>query len=156
MKNFKQIGSSINAAVNMVKRSDNNEKNINYLYSFRPIYYFSRFFGLMPFSIIYDSSGEVQRPIITIFDGLWFVISMCSYSFAVFLSIRLKIMKQPSPTFVTILGNTFIMMTILYGVLAVAIDMCNRYKFIEIVKKFTGFDKEVGFLFKKNSYVLNK
>lgn len=156
MKKFKKIGSTIHTAVIMVKPLENNvensiekeiqrKRNIDFLYCFRPIYYFSRIFGSMPFSIIHDSNGDVKKSRITIFDGFWFVISICIYSAAVFLIFDSKIMDQASPTFVTILGNTFIMMNITHGVLSVPIEMCNRFKFIEIVKNFVIFDKDVRF-----------
>lgn len=137
----------------MVKSAVNDEKNsvenqaqvqqINFSHSFRPIYYFSRVFGLMPFSITYDSNGEAQCSRIRIFDGIWFVISMLIYSSSVY-CIVLRFEKQSSSTFVVIVGNTFLLMSIIYGVGAVAMDMYNRFKFFEIVKSFSVFDKQVN------------
>lgn len=163
MGKSKQEGHTPNsAAIIMVKSAVKNEENsvetgkqmekINFSYSFRPIYYFSRVFGLMPFSITYDSNGEAQRPQIGIFDGIWFVFSMLIYSSSVYF-IALKLMIRTSATFVVIVGNTFLLMSIIYGVGAVAMDMCfNRFKFTEIVKSFTVFDKQVNLTIPRRSF----
>lgn len=153
MKKSEQENHSPKEAIIMVKSAVNDEKNsvenqaqaqqINFSHSFRPIYYFSRVFGLMPFSITYDSNGEAQCSRIRIFDGIWFVISMLIYSSSVY-CIVLRFEKQSSSTFVVIVGNTFLLMSIIYGVGAVAMDMYNRFKFFEIVKSFSVFDKQVN------------
>lgn len=153
MNKFKQGGHAaiitVKSLVNNVKDPIETEikvKRIDFLYSFRPIYYFSRIFGLMPFSIIYDSNGErARRPKITIFDGIWLLISVCTQMLGVYLTIRFKFVNQTSPTFVVILGYTFIIMTVMYGVGAVVMDLCNRFKFLEIINSFTVFDKHVSF-----------
>lgn len=160
MEKFRQEG---HPAIIMVKTSANNEnspieneipvKRINFLYIFRPIYYFSRISGLMPFSITYGANGEVQRPKITILDGIWFVISIFVNSLQVYLTLRVMFVKQTSPTFVMILGNTFLLMTTIYGVGAVAMDMCNRFKFIEILKSLAIFDNQVSGLFLKTFFI---
>lgn len=49
-------------------------KETDFVKSIRPIYYFSRVFGFLPFSIEFDSKGEVQNARISAFDFLWFVI----------------------------------------------------------------------------------
>lgn len=143
------------APIIMVKSSENNKKisiengtevkQINFSYSFRPIYYFSRMFGLMPFSIIYDSNGEIKQCKITIVDGIWFLISMFTYSLYLYLTLRRMFSDQTTPTFVMILGNTFLLMIIMYAVGAVAMDMCNRFRFIKIAESFTSFDKQASF-----------
>lgn len=52
------------------------KRKFNFAYSFRPIYYFCRVFGLMPFKITYYSNGAIHGFEIGTFDILWFIISM--------------------------------------------------------------------------------
>lgn len=154
MQKFKQQGHTpiimVKSSANIEKSSIENEtqvQQINFLYSFRPIYYFSRIFGLMPFSIIYDSNGEIKQSKITIVDGIWFLISMFIYSLHLYLTL-LKFSNQTTPTtFVMILGNTFLLMIVMYGAGAVAMGMCNRFKYIKIAKNFTVFDRQASFSF---------
>ena len=77
-------------------------KKLNFMDSFRPVYYFSRIFGLLPFSFIYDSNGDVQKTKITKFDGLWFLISMFVY---VLMSFFLK--NDTVPTLFSVMSYTF-------------------------------------------------
>lgn len=110
----------------------------NFMKSFRPVYYFSRLIGLMPFTINCDSNGEVQRSAITKSDGVWLVISISIYSLIPF-----YIKVVPGPVFVVILGHIFAIFGSVYSVLTIVVDMCNRSKFIEILRRITAFDKMV-------------
>lgn len=120
-------------------------RRLNFAYGFRPIYYFSRVCGLMPFSITYDSNGEIQKARVRVFDGLWFVISMCLYLLALHISFqetRKYYMMEPN---FLILGD-FIPrgMKLFFGCTKIALDMYNRAKLIGILKSFTEFDNEVS------------
>lgn len=110
----------------------------NFAYSFRPVYYFLRFFGLIPFSIIYNSNDEIQKCKITKFDGFWFVISWSMYLLMVS---SIKIMHVP--TSFSILGIIFGILSFTYSFSAIVVNMWNRYKFIKILKQITIFDIEV-------------
>lgn len=114
-------------------------QTLNFMHSFRPVYYISRIFGLMPFTIIYHSNCEVVQSKVTILDALWLVTNVVSYSLSAF---YLKI--NPGSVFFSLLANIFLKFGLFYSASVIAIDMCNRYKFIEIFKKFTTFDKEVS------------
>lgn len=48
-----------------------NSKEYDFAHCFRPIYYCSRIFGFMPFSIVYDSSAAIHKPSPRAFDLLW-------------------------------------------------------------------------------------
>lgn len=114
-------------------------KTFNFMDSFRPVYYVSRIFGLMPFSIICDINGEIQQSKITKFDGLWFVFSMCFHSLMAFFVqgfIETKLNY--------LLGYVFEIFGITYCVLSLAFNMYNRSKFIDIIREITAFDIEVS------------
>lgn len=123
---------------NKINENETQVKTLNFMDCFRPVYYISRMFGLKPFSIIYDSNGEVQQSKITKFDGIWFVISMCIYALMAY-----SVEGNCGPKFIFVLGYIFTMFGLTCSVLTIAFDMCNRFEFVEILKKITIFDKEV-------------
>lgn len=54
--------------------------NIDFVYNLSSIHLYSRLFGLVPFTLVRDSNGEVQRSRVGKFDLLWFVISISVFS----------------------------------------------------------------------------
>lgn len=132
----------------IVEEEVHSEGKADFVYSFKPIYYFSRVCGLMPFSIIYDSSHKIHKIKVCAFDVLWFVISIYLYLYVAFISY--KEMTYPKsrnmPKNIMILGDSFILIfVLLFGAMNIIIDMCNRVKLSEILRMFTAFDKEVIF-----------
>lgn len=126
---------------NRNKTSENEAqvRTFNFMDSFRPVYYFSRIFGLMPFSIICDdTNGEVQQSKITKFDGLWFVISLCFPSLmGYFVQASIK------PQLIFLLDYVFEISAFIYWILSIVVNMFYRSRFINILKKITTFDEEV-------------
>lgn len=110
----------------------------NFAYSFRPVYLFLRLFGLMPFSIIYNSNDEIQKCKITKFDGCWFVISLSMY---LLMAIFIKVIHVP--TSFSILGTIFGILGYTYSFSAIVVNMWNRNRFVKILKQITIFDMEV-------------
>lgn len=117
-------------------------RKLDFAYSFRPIQYFSRVFGMFPFPIEQDSNGGIQEPKVRIFDGLWFVASICLRLFLAFYSAQqIKPGRMP---FVLIFGGFLTMiMNLVSGALMAGMNMCNRYRILDILKMFDTFDKEV-------------
>lgn len=113
---------------------------------FRPIYIVSRVFGLMPFSITFQSNGEVQKSNVSKIDISWFVTSLCLLIFGIFLVVRTVIVQPSDPevfSIINALGDTGILMTgLIVGSLSIVLDLCNRHKWINIVKRITLSDKE--------------
>lgn len=143
--------------IKMVQCSDNDElklgekttnsKNSNFVFSIRPIHYISRVCGLMPFSIIQNSNGEVQEPRISTFDGLWFSISICIYLAMTYIFYQhARISTDPNTkSYFLVLGDYMLYIAVMiYGILVRGMDMFNRFKLVDILRKFTEFDKEVG------------
>lgn len=122
----------------------------NFVHSFRPVYYLSRIFGLMPFTMkLCDTNQRIQKAQVTVFDGVWFLISISLYiSMAI---IAWKTMDLPQKTiqssYILILGdNLLLIVGLVYSALIIAFDMHNRSKLVEILNKFVTFDKEVIFV----------
>lgn len=122
--------------------------HLNFLHSFSPVYYYSRIFGLMPFSIDCDTGQGIQKPQVNIFDGIWFLVSILIYLLMAFISYNGMKLPQDSNTasFILILGDyVLLILGLIYSALIIIFDMYNRFKLIEILNKFITFDKEVSF-----------
>lgn len=121
-------------------------KKITFSYSLLPIYYFSRIFGLLPFTIVYDTNGDVHEARITYFDVLWFIISVCLYLLLALFSYKhIQVPEGPNVSQILVLGDCALLIAgLLYGAVIIVFDLYNRFKLIDIMKKFTTFDMEVG------------
>lgn len=120
------------------------KKSNDFVYSYRPMYYFSRFFGLLPFSFVYDSNGDLQAPRIRIVDSVWFVFTIVFYVMLAINSCQdVVIPKDAAP--LIFLSNTLLLTVGLFnGAAMIVVNMCVRCKFVAILRKITHFDKEVS------------
>lgn len=118
----------------------------NLVSSLRPFYFFSRAFGLLPFSVKFDTSGEIQTAQVSGFDVVWFGISISIHFFLIFAFFQIVIFSQdPSASYVLYFGNDiFNLAGLIFGIITMIMDMCNRSKLVEILKGFTNFDKEAS------------
>lgn len=118
----------------------------DFAHNFHLIYIVSRVFGLMPFNITYQANGNIDKPTITKFDGLWFSISICANLFGIYTLTQL-IFPRGSDIYTShlvILGdNLAVILGLFLGFFAVASDMNNRSKLVDIVNKIIAFDKKV-------------
>lgn len=122
-------------------------QKMNFAYSFRPIYLVSRVFGLMPFSIVYYPNGGVHKPKITKYDGFWLVLSLSIYIYGIFSTTSYINDYSASLRFNSKILNIGYTLSIGLGlilcILSMILDFGNRFKLIDIIKKFDIFDKEV-------------
>lgn len=134
--------SSVNTQHEMEENEVHSEK-VSFTQSLRPIYYFSRMFGLMPFSIVHDSNGEAQKPRISKLDGIWFTVAIGSYLAMAYIAYK-NIAPKKSTSYMLILVDNFVYFSeIFLGILIIGFEMCNRFKLINILREFTTFDTEV-------------
>lgn len=114
---------------------------------FRPVYYFSRLCGQMPFSMVQQTlHSDFYKPQVGRRDALWFTISMVSYTtVTIFTCLKLTAkFDQNKTVYVLFMGNSMLhSMTMLFGVVKLAMDMYNRHKLVSILNKFTQFDHKV-------------
>lgn len=123
---------------------------IDFAYSFRPIYYFSRVGGMIPFSIFHNSQSATIRKR----DITWLAISIFSYlSVLILIVYDLNVPNDENSNFnALILGDILhaILCTV-FGIVAIIMDMGNRFKFMRIFKKFTTFDEQVSYWYFRHS-----
>lgn len=126
------------------KKINSKKSQSDFVYSYRPMYYFSRFFGLLPFSFVYDSNGHIQAPRIRIADGVWFVFTVVFYIVLAINSCQgIQIPKDAVP--LIFYSNTLLLTVGLFnGATMIVVNMCVRFKFVAILKTITNFDKEAS------------
>lgn len=121
-------------------------ENHNFEYAVRPIYYFSRLFGLLSFSVVRNSIGEIHKPRVRIIDGLFFVIAICWYlALAYASSGNVTIMlENPRVSFILVFGDHLLLASgLIFGALCITMDMFNCTRLVEMLKKFNIFDRNV-------------
>lgn len=116
--------------------------------SFRPIFCFSRIFGSMSFSIVCNSNGEVQSCKVKVVDVVWLAISICIYLTLVIFYDVLSLNAddyRKSGTFPLFMGSYILQwLSFIFGALFFAINLWNRYTFLDILKMFEHFDKKAS------------
>ena len=129
----------------MAKRQSYSKK-LTFAYSFKPIYIFSRIFGFMPFTITFDSNGAIQTARIRMIDFIWFIISIGIHLISSIHFIMLYC-HQPIPETSTTLAygtQSIVVFRKLFNCLCIGIDMYNRHKLVEILRKINIFDENVS------------
>lgn len=128
--------------------TENASKQIyTFSHSYQPIYIVSRIFGLMPFSIELDSNGVIQRPAINKLDALWFLVSMIAYICIMYFSFEFFHSEKNVYTLTTIsyVGSFLVFrISLILCLLAIILDMCFRFNFVDMFKKIAMFDQKVG------------
>lgn len=122
-------------------------KIINFTDIFRPIYYFARFCGQLPFTIVRNSTDEFHQSRVTKCDALWFIFSISLYLAVSFRTAQILTFQinANETEHVLFVGNAALhIMTMSFGILKITMDMYNRHKLVDILNKFTKFDHEVG------------
>lgn len=119
----------------------------NFVEIFRPIYYFARFSGQLPFSIVRNPNGESFQPRVYKRDALWFVITLGIYAAVIIrtgYALTFEIDSNKTE-YVLFMGNALLhIMTMTFGILKVIQDMCSRHKFVDMLNEFARFDQEVS------------
>lgn len=129
-----------------INHKNASQQNRNSFYSFRPVYIISRIFGQMPFSIVYNSNGTIFRPAVNKLDGLWFPLSIIVFVFSMYPSFKYftSIENFESISTVSFVGNFCIFgCSSLLG-FSIVLDMCIRFRFVDVFKKIAIFDQRVS------------
>lgn len=121
----------------------NQSQKLNFEYAIRPIYYSSRIIGLWPFSMSHDLNGVIQTTRISLFDGVWFLISLVQFFTATIFTYE-SIKYMPNLNLMIIIFNhIFHIMGLATGPVIIILDLFNRNKVANILASFTIFDNEV-------------
>lgn len=122
-------------------------KHRDLLDSFQPIYYFSRLFGLMPFTIGRSSSGNISGPRVNKLDAVWLVAAISIYSLATVVSFKyVKFDQEPSTKCWNMLINStnwHLTLGLIFCGLFIGVDLYNREKLVDLFKRFAIFDKDL-------------
>lgn len=125
-------------------------RKFNFAYTFRPVYYFCRVFGLMPFKITYYSNGTIHGFEIATFDIIWFIMSMAFNLILVYYMVdnseHVENLKSMS---IILVGGDFILQvfSMIFDIIFIIMDMCISAKLVRILQKINAFDEEVSELF---------
>lgn len=119
-------------------------KIMNFGSVFHPLYYLSRIWGLVPFSIVTKSNGDVQNPKIHLRDVLFFAISFKIRLLFSFISHK-RYMELGKANTLDLCVYLFEEFSFLYGILIAIMNVCNRFKLMDMLKMYNHFDKEVYF-----------
>lgn len=131
------------SAVNQLSLRDSGK--YNFFYSFRPIYYFSRLFGFMPFTINYHSNGTIQGPVIRSLDIVWLITSICFYFVSAILTYTTAPYHQTTESAILSSGDDLILISgLIFGIFIIIMDWCNRFKLVNIQKNIHTFDEEAS------------
>lgn len=132
-------------------------RKFDFEYGFRPVYYFLRFTGLWPFSIIHHSNGKIQRARIGSTDILWLILITCLNLILAFFAIEILMSEQgiQEKRNQFILFSIFKMCSVLFEIFAIVLDIINRNKLVDILRKFNTFDNEVSIFFFTEFFIFN-
>lgn len=134
-------------SISSLNAENASKQNFTYSRSYRPIYIVSRVLGLMPFSIVIDSSGVILRPAVYTLDALWFLISTIVYICIMYFSFEYFYSEDNFKPIsaISLVGNSCIYgINLILCLLAIVFDMLFRFKFVDVFKKFDTFDKEAS------------
>lgn len=122
---------------------------INFALSLRPVYRFSRAFGLMPFTIILDEKLNFKEVRVRPLDVAWFIISiiLCLVMAIVYYQTT-ELPTDQNVSSILVIGDAMlIIIGLFYTSSIIIMDMLNRFKIIGILKMLNNFDNKVCFSF---------
>lgn len=127
----------------MAQRDEPPAKQRNFAYCIRPIYYFARVAGQMPFTITHQPNSSIVKVNLFKRDIIWLIMSMCIQVFLICEAIREFKSEKSSWSTLYFSSITVWVVSLVLGVCVMLLDAYNRYKFERILNEFTIFDKEV-------------
>lgn len=123
------------------------EEPKDFMNTFKPLYYFLRALGLMPFSIERTANGSIWRPKVKVLDILWLLSVIFIHTSTTIIYFKCPNNKLSSKSHNTYKGfiarNLHLAVGLTSCVLFILMDLYNRYDLVDLLKKFSIFDKEV-------------
>lgn len=120
------------------------------MHSFRPIYYFNRVYGFLPFTIIYNSRGTVHGHAVETHDILWLGISITiNLMLAFLISKDTEFLQDSKDGSIILVGGDYLahIFTMIFDTILIGTDLCIRYKLVNVLKKINNFDEKVSQFF---------
>lgn len=110
----------------------------------KPIRFILRALGFLPYSIKYNSSGDVIGSEIKIVDFIWFFMSIMCYLLLALIYYFAFDVSMLNYSYALAMGNYVgLMFALISNVIFIALDMFNRNGMITIIMEICNFDKEV-------------
>lgn len=104
----------------------------------------ARIYGLLPYTINYNSNGEIDSCSVRAFDILWFIITVTtSVTFSVFGFFALTPTADIRTTVLLLGGRIILIGSVLLTAISIVLDELNRHRIVDMLKTITFFDKEV-------------
>lgn len=117
----------------------------NFSHCFRPIYYFARVAGQMPFTITSCRNGATVAAKFNICDFIWLAISLGIHIYFIHWTFKefesYKILSADDV--LAIFNLTMWIANFFLGIFFMVLDAYNRLKIVEMLNKITMFDQEV-------------
>lgn len=129
------------------------KRKFDFEHAFRPLYHFSRFAGLWPFSIIHDLNGTIQSARIGPFN-IFYPISIVSLNLASILTTYVNVKANHENhvnRFESVVFTVFRIVSSLFTTIRISLDLINRKRLIGILRAFNTFDYEVRYVSSKIS-----
>lgn len=122
-------------------------KKLNFMYSFRPVYYYSRVCGFMPFTITYKSCGAIHGLKVERLDILWFGVSiLINVTLAFMISKDTEYLHETKNGSIILMGGDYLLQvsSMIFDAVFICTDLCIRYKMVDILRKINTFDEQVS------------
>lgn len=127
-----------------------NDNSNNLIGVFRPLYIYARLHGLFPFRIHLKQKFALNKPFVSKFDSLIFILHLVLYASYTFLNICYNGNENVEIPAVLNIGNRIVLVCgILSGFVVIVIDLLNRKNVWKIFQMFEVFDRMVNYLFRK-------
>lgn len=124
-------------------------------HDFQPIYYLLRAVGLWPFTITSNSHNKLLKEVhVHLFDCLWFFLSICVYLAATYNTYKDLEYVDPKEFyyFSYFIYNASETPTLVFGAIAIILNMLMRNRLVNILNSYIIFDREVSlFLFSRKT-----
>lgn len=122
----------------------NTENPSNFHICISPIRKLSRTFGLLPFTIQFDSNGKIEKSSVSVFDAIWFVTSIVlNLGFLYLILPTLKVPSDHPSSILLIIGGMISIIGYAMSALSIVFDMLNRKRITRIFDDLFAFDKKV-------------
>lgn len=121
----------------------------DFISSFRPIYISSRVLGLLPFSLILNSNGSIQKSRVKDLDWCWFVLSICVQLVLIWFYLQnLAFWRNHLKEWgiFTVCTDINVVTQLTLQIATINLDLFNQSLHIDILKRFKIFDNKVIFI----------
>lgn len=125
----------------------------------RPIYLISRICGLFPFSLQYNNdTGELEKVVVTMFDKIWFALSLGRYCLLSYLSVALSLNHHMNESYVFLYsaGNFILCLGLILGGFSICNNMIQRELLLRSLHDLHACDKDLQALGVKINYQKQK